>query len=724
MLWSELKERARQMIPAGRQGTPLISEALSLWVEEAQELRDPLAAKDLDRDALASELLGLNYEIQTDRAVHEAVRAIPAPVTVDAVVSTLLERFCTHPAAQALTNAFGCKAAELVILLNLKANASPVVVGNGTEMPMLKSLTTDLTEIAMTGEYSALVPGPATDAIERALLKSRRGSVVVTGLQGSGKTVAVQALAHRIVNNQTHPKLRNVKILELSVGALVAGTQFRGQFSDKVEGILKELKTAKGKIILFIDELHTVLGCGRVHGDSYDFANALKTALSSNYVRLIGATTDGEYSRYVLKDPAFARRLERVRLQPIEDDFLVSVLKSQVNVLAEHHRVCISESAWREALCLSNLYLVNRSAQPDRVLDLLDSACTLVTKSPGNLERSHILSALAQTTGIPADLLEKGLASRLDSARDVVKREVFGQDQIVEAIIARLQSNPLHRRASERPIGSFLLTGPTGVGKSLIAEVIGKTVFGSREAFLRIHCGEFAEGGIAKLIGVPLPGLDAQDANGVLCNFLREHPCGIVLFDEIEKAHSTLYELLLGILDKGEFQSGDGLPWSLRNHLVFCTSNALTAKDLRGAGMGFGAQTGSFRSREHLVEKLPLFRKELLNRFDELLVANPLSSESRLAILKHHIAVACAAARAAGVPEPSEAALVALLNQNESAIDLAGGRAIERLALDKVIVPMQQAIRAKPACANRQASVVKEEVKQTRVVNKETVKVL
>lgn len=723
MLWREIKDRVKSLRGPSRT-PPSLAELLSVWVEEAPELDGPLRAKDMERDTLALKIMEVPYDSKSDGLVSDAIRTLPAPVSAQAVVSLLLEKHEAHPVVRCLVESFGCKKAEdLSPLLNLKAMAS-VAVSQTVETPMLKSMTTDLTEKAKLGAFAGLVAGPATDALERVLLKARRGSVILTSPQGAGKTAAVQALAHRIVNNQCHPKLRHVQILELNgVGSLVAGTQFRGQFSERIEGLLTELKAARGKVILFCDETHTVIGAGRVHNDSYDLANALKTALSNNEIRFIGATTDVEYTKYILKDPAFARRLERVRIQPLSGSALDSVVLSQVSFLAERHNVVLEESVWREAMRLSDLYLANRAAQPDRVLDLLDTSCTSVPQN-GNLERHHLLSALAQMTGVPSDILDCGLLTRLDQARDQLVHEVVGQDGVISAILSRLQSNPLHRRAAERPLGSFLLTGPSGVGKGLIAETLCCALFGSQEALLRINCGEYSEGGIAKLIGFPLPGLDGQDTNGALGKFLSHKPTGVVLFDEIEKAHPTFYEVLLGILDKGEFQGGDGTSWSLRSHIVCCTSNALTTRNLYGESIGFGESEPHRPSRERLIEKLTMFRKELCNRFDDILVVEPLSSSSRLTMLKRHSEVAFAAARAAGVPTPSDAELIALLLLHQEAIDQAGGRAIERLVDDEIVPPLQRALRVRSACTSQQPIAEKKTVKPAGVANKVLINVL
>ncbi len=725
MLWSDIKERAKLLTL--HRGTLLIGQLISLWAEESPGLDKPLKDKDLGRDRLVRDLAALEYDPRLDRPVHEAIRALPAPVTADAAVGVVLSRFPTHPAAQTLSSLFGCSPSEVISRLQLQSEA--LVAGaspDATHCPTLARLSVDLTERARRGDYADLVPGEATTALERALTKVRRGSVMLTGPSGSGKTTAVAAMALRVATGLVHPKLRNVRIIEVSVGALVAGTQYRGQFSERVEALLKEVGEQRGTIILFIDEAHTILGAGRVNNDSYDLGNALKTALADNRIRLICATTDAEYQRYVARDPAFSRRFERIRIRPVSGDALDTVLRKQVNGLEARHDVLIPEPVWREARRLSDRYLENRSSQPDRTLDLLDSSAPLAPQA-GSLTIGHLRVALSGTTGLPIDLIEQGLRSRLDAAQDALHRTVRGQERVVEAILNRLRSNPLRYRADARPLGSFMLQGPSGTGKTLIPETLNAALFGARDTLLHIHGGEFAEGGIAKLTGFPAPGLDTHHGateGGVLCDHLRDHPMGVIVFDEIEKAHPSLHEPLLGILDKGEFQAGNGTTWHLRNHVVFCTSNALTAQDLQGTGIGFGGRGRCAFSREAITEKLCQFRRELLNRFDDILVLDPLSHESRLAILKQRIATACDAARAAGLPEPSTEALEALLARHKAAIDLAGGRAIERCAADEVILPLQRALCERAAVVRQQASAPRLRVKSTPAAIQEPVHVL
>ncbi|MDD2598869.1 MAG: AAA family ATPase, partial [Kiritimatiellae bacterium] len=586
MLWMICKKRARQLRDIGGSAIPLVSEIMSLWVEEDHAVFEALTEKAVERDALVGSLAQLEYAHQLDYPVHEALQSLLTPVTVGSVLSMMTQRFEKHPVVQLLAATFQCATSQLAGALHLQAAAA--VATTVIQNSVLASLTTDLSAAAERGEFADLVPGPATQALEQALLKARRGSVIVTGPQGAGKTVSVQALAHRIARNEVHPRLRQCRILELSVGTLTAGTQFRGQFSERLEGILKELKDQGQRTILFIDEIHTVLGAGRVHGDSYDMGNALKAALAGRNLLVIGATTDTEYERYVTKDPAFARRFQRVRLAPLTGDALREVVLTQVAGLTEKHCVTIDAALWREALVLSDLYLSNRAAQPDRVLDLLDTACTLAEQT-GSLSRTHLLRALSQTTGVPLDLLENGLCARLDRARLFLNERVFGQEAVVDAILARLEGNPLRLNADTRPLASFLILGGSGVGKTLLAEVLAEALFGGSEAFLLIHCGAFGEGGLAKLIGVALPGMDTQSEGALLPEFLRSHPFGIILFDELEKAYGTLWDLLLSLLDKGEFQGGDGRTYSVRHCVIICTSNAVTAQDLASPGIGFSS---------------------------------------------------------------------------------------------------------------------------------------
>lgn len=682
MLWTELKERAKQLKGPANHAAPLIGEIVGLWFEEEPSVEAAFADRDVSRDALVARLLSLEYPQAEDHRALDAIRGLPVPVTVEAVLGVLARQFEKHPVVQLLAGMLRCQAAQLAEILRLHAEAAVSVTASQTTA--LGACTTDLTETARRGAFADRVAGPATLALECALLKVRRGSVILTGPKGCGKTVSVEAFAHRVAHGETHPRLKNAHILELSVGGLLAGTQFRGQFSERVEALLKELKGQKGPTILWIDEIHTVLGAGRVHGDSYDLANALKTALADGSLLVVGATTDAEYERYVMKDPAFARRFQRIRLAPLTGETLLKVVRSQTSALAKKHGAVIADDVCLEALALSDRYLANRAAQPDRGLDLLDTACALAGPS-ATLGRAHLLAALSQMTGVPAELLESGVCARLRRARELLRERVCGQRTLIEALLSRLLTNPLRQNADTRPLSSALLLGPSGVGKTLIAELLAEALFGSAEAFLCVHCGAFGEGGIAKLVGTPYAGRDTPTEGALLPEFVREHPFGILLFDELEKAYETLWDLLLSLLDKGEFQGADGQTYSVRHCIVLCTSNAVTARDLTGPGIGFGRRPATVTDRQALAAKLPMFRRELLSRFDDLLVAEALSPSDRLALLRRHIARACEKARLAGTSIPGDDELGALLREYASAIDAEGGRAIERLAADTVI---------------------------------------
>ena len=490
----------------------------------------------------------------------------------------------------------------------------------------------DLTALAREGRLDPVFDREdELQRLEEILLRRRKNNPCLVGEAGVGKTAVVEGLAQRIAAGQVPAALQNKRILSLDVAGLVAGTKYRGDFEERLRGVLEEVRR-EGGTILFIDEIHAIVGAGAAEG-GIDAASILKPMLARGEVRMIGATTRAEYRKSIEKDAALARRFGEVEVcepSPARAEQIVRRLAPRYEA---HHGVHISEDACCAAVAMSVRCLPQRRL-PDKALDLLDEACAAARLcapgAPPTVTREEIARVASRASGVPMGALTEGEAAHLAALEEALRRRVVGQDGAVRAVAGALQRARLGLAGSARPMGAFLFLGPTGVGKTALAQALAAECFGSEAALLRFDMSEYMEShSAARLVGAP-PGYAGYGEGGLLTEAVRKKPYSVVLLDEIEKAHPDVTNLLLQILDAGSLTDSEGRRADFTHALVILTSN-LGAQQLCGArlSLGFsGGEGGAAAKRAALEAARRHFSPELMGRLDEVLVFSPLDAQA------------------------------------------------------------------------------------------------
>jgi len=504
--------------------------------------------------------------------------------------------------------------------------------------PMLDKFGRDLIQQAQLGRI-----GPAIGrereirALARTLARSKKNNPLLVGDSGVGKTAVVEGLAWQIAQGTAPPSVQGRRIVQIEIGSLVAGTSLRGQFEERLIGIVEEVRMASD-VILFIDEIHTIVGAGDTLDSNLDAANILKPALARGDIMCIGATTVEEYRRAIAQDPALDRRFRVIEIgEPGEDDTL-AILAAQRERYENHHHVRIHPDALEAAVRLSVRYLPDKRL-PDKALDLIDEACARLvvrTHQPeeGTLTEvtaRTVAEVLAEWTGIPAADLTADERRRLSAMTEALKARVIGQDQAVMAVASAIKQARAGLGDPRRPIGVFLFLGPSGVGKTELAKALAEFLFGSEDAMIRLDMSEYHdEHTVARLIGSP-PGYRDSERGGQLTEALHRRPYSLVLLDEVEKAAPEVFDLFLQVFDEGRLTDSRGATVDARHAVFIMTSNIGAGESARG--MGF-ARDEEDRLPDYEAYLKQFFRPEFLNRLDEVIVFRPLDVVSLNAILE------------------------------------------------------------------------------------------
>ena len=488
----------------------------------------------------------------------------------------------------------------------------------------------DLTRLAQEGRLDPVLCREAElDRMIEILCRRQKNNPCLLGEPGVGKSALAEALAQRIASGQITPALRGKRLLALDMASMVAGTKYRGDFEERFKNLLEELYRDRSTV-LFIDEIHIIAGAGAAEG-AIDAASILKPMLARGEIQLIGATTPEEYRKTIQKDSALERRFGKVMVEEPAPADAEKILNGLMPRYERYHGVAIPPQAIHAAVELSVRYLPGRFL-PDKAIDLLDEAAAArrIADTGGEkkaLSPADIAHVVSKASGVPAERVGEAERERLAHLEERLSAEVIGQSRAVAAVASAIRRSRTGLRESGRPIGAMLFLGPTGVGKTQLARTLAKCWFGSEKALLRFDMSEYMERHtVARLIGAP-PGYVGHDEGGQLTEAVRRRPYSVVLFDEIEKAHSDIQNLLLQILEDGSLTDAQGRKSDFSNTIILLTSN-LGARCLSGqtAPLGFGAATSetSRRSQQAVQEAKEFFRPELMGRLDETVLFDPL----------------------------------------------------------------------------------------------------
>lgn len=526
--------------------------------------------------------------------------------------------------------------------------------GDGkTEEEPLEAYARNLTQAAARHELEPLIGREAElDAMIQILGKKMKNNPLLLGEPGVGKSALAEGLAMRVASRDVPPSLLGAQIYALDLALLVAGTKFRGEFEERIKGVVSSAQE-RGNVILFIDELHTLIGAGSSSEGSLDAANILKPALARGTLRVIGATTYKEYRKYIEKDAALARRFQRIDVHEPNKAQTLEILSGLRERYENFHHVEISDEALISAVELSSRYVTDRF-MPDKAIDLIDEAASMANVTlwkqsvaeetleneavslPGAVIREdEIARVIAQWTGVPVERIGSDDQQDILTLAERLSRRVIGQDEAISAITKALRRARAGLSDPTRPLGVFMLLGPSGVGKTELCKALSEALFGSEDALIRVDMSEYSEEATAsRLIGSP-PGYVGYGDGGQLTDAVLKRPYSVVLFDEIEKAHSDIQNILLQILEDGTLTDAQGRKADFSNTIILLTSN-LGARCLAGQasplGFGAAAEETARRGKKALQEAKDYFRPELMGRLDDVVLFDPLGPAQLAAI--------------------------------------------------------------------------------------------
>jgi len=557
---------------------------------------------------------------------------------------------------------------------------------------MLEQFATDLTVQAAEGKLDPVVGREAEiERLMQVLSRRTKNNPCLIGEPGVGKTAVIEGLASRIAEGIVPEGMREKHILTLDLSGMVAGSKYRGEFEERMKKLLREVKS-DSNVILFLDEIHTIIGAGGAEG-ALDAANILKPSMARGEIQLIGATTISEYRKHIEKDAALERRFQPITIEEPDVELCKRIMDGLKEKYEAHHRVKIEEEALCAAIGLSERYINDRNL-PDKAIDVLDEACSKVSlrgyKVPENLEKLEVMlqemlvrkeeeikagdfaeasmiqqeqeevvkklerlkkrfqtsqekqelfvseediaAVVSSWTKIPVQKLTESEGTRLRKLEQTLHKRVIGQDEAVTAVAKAVKRGRVGIKSPNRPVGSFLFLGPTGVGKTELAKTLAEALFGKEDAMIRVDMSEYMEKhSVSKMIGSP-PGYVGHDDGGQLSEKVRRNPYSVVLFDEIEKAHPDVFNILLQVLDDGHITDSQGRKVDFRNTVIIMTSNAGAKAIVEPKKLGFAAKEDAAedykKMKNNVMEEVKrLFRPEFLNRIDETIVFHSLNEE-------------------------------------------------------------------------------------------------
>ena len=586
--------------------------------------------------------------------------------------------------------------------LDMKMGGPAAMAGKPkSKTPALDSFGRDLTQLAIDGELDPVIGRKREiERLIQILCRRTKNNPVLLGEAGVGKTAIVEGLAQQIINKQVPEILKDKRIVVLDLAMMVAGTKYRGQFEERIKAVINEVRRAKS-VILFIDELHTLVGAGGAEG-AIDASNVLKPALARGEVQCIGATTLDEYRKHVEKDGALERRFQTIIVEPPSKEETVEILRGLQDRYEAHHRVKFTDEALFQAVELSTRYITGRCL-PDKAIDVVDEAGARVRlknmapppnmaelenkieklqrekdeavrnadyeraaslrdeaqqmlnektqmqknwyeenkEATGLVDPEIIAEVVSNMTGVPLTRLEKKETQRLLELEAEIHKQVVSQDDAVAAIAKAVRRSRSGMKDPNRPMGCFIFLGPSGVGKTLLAQALAEFMFSDRNALVRLDMSEFMEKhNVSRLVGAP-PGYVGYEEGGQLTERIRRRPYSVLLLDEIEKAHPDVYNILLQIMDEGRLTDSFGRIIDFKNVVVIMTSNIGAELIKNNSGFGFGKKTPEAnyeKMRDMLHKEVERhFRPEFLNRVDDIIVFKPLSKENLRTIVDYEL---------------------------------------------------------------------------------------
>ena len=593
------------------------------------------------------------------------------------------------------------KKALLDLISGPESNHAEEEKSKKSKTPSIDTYSKDLTLAARNGKLDPVIGREKEiERVIQILSRRKKNNPVLIGEPGTGKTAIVEGLALRISKGKAPASLLNKRIVALDLGLIIAGTKYRGQFEERIKEILNEVDKEKN-LILFLDEIHTIVGAGSTSG-SIDASNMFKPALARGEIQCIGATTLDEYRTTIEKDGALERRFQKVLVEPSTIDQTISILYGLKERYENHHKVRYSNEAMKAAVIMSNRYITERFL-PDKAIDVIDEAGArkhLSIKLPSiidnyeknievlssqkealisgqkfekaaevrdkmaglkdrldhekekwldkinsnylSIDEEDIAEVISMMTSIPVSKLKTPESKRLGELEKILEKKIIQQNKAIISVVKRIRRARAGFKNPDRPIGSFLFLGPTGVGKTELAKVLAEELFDNPASFIKVDMSEYMEKfNVSKMIGSP-PGYVGYDEGGQLSEKVRRHPYSVVLFDEIEKAHPDVFGMLLQVLDEGILTDGNGRKIDFKNTIIIFTSNIGTSELSKSENIGFGTSDSAEKKHNRMVGRINnqlknYFKPEFLNRIDEMIIFEHLGDKAVIDIIDKHI---------------------------------------------------------------------------------------